>query len=164
MFGDGWYWEWRPFILGIHWLLKRAKPRSLVVRRIEDEWLEGWQVQLLSRASKTTWIKAVLQAIPTYSMSTFLLPKSMCNDLDAKVRRFWWSSKLKGLFLPLRANKVLAFVNLVISMQHLLLNWISSLWAVVKAFGWELNICLTIPFLTTLHKGRFCLCGKVYWV
>ncbi|KAF5444675.1 hypothetical protein F2P56_033791 [Juglans regia] len=35
-------------------------------------------------------IKAVLQAVPTYSMSVFRLPKKLCNDLEAIMARFWW--------------------------------------------------------------------------
>lgn len=32
----------------------------------------------------------MLQAIPTYSMACFLLPKSLCEDLEGIVARFWW--------------------------------------------------------------------------
>ncbi|KAA3473813.1 reverse transcriptase [Gossypium australe] len=32
----------------------------------------------------------VLQAIPTYSMVCFLLPKSFCDELESVIGRFWW--------------------------------------------------------------------------
>jgi hypothetical protein len=35
-------------------------------------------------------IKAVLQAIPTYTMHCFKLPKRLCTDLEGIIRNFWW--------------------------------------------------------------------------
>ncbi|KAA3468695.1 glycine, alanine and asparagine-rich protein-like [Gossypium australe] len=32
----------------------------------------------------------VLQSIPTYSMACFLLPKSLCAELDGIIAKFWW--------------------------------------------------------------------------
>ena len=38
--------------------------------------LKGWKEKLLSKASKKVLIKAVVQAIPLYIISCFLLPKT----------------------------------------------------------------------------------------
>uniref|UniRef100_A0A803PQL8 Reverse transcriptase zinc-binding domain-containing protein n=1 Tax=Cannabis sativa TaxID=3483 RepID=A0A803PQL8_CANSA len=38
----------------------------------------------------TTLVSSVLQSIPTYFMSTSLVPKSTCEELDKHVARFWW--------------------------------------------------------------------------
>lgn len=35
----------------------------------------------------------MVQSLPTYAMSVFLLPVGMCNDLERMMTRFWWSSK-----------------------------------------------------------------------
>ena len=35
-------------------------------------------------------IKAVVQFIPTYSMSVFKLPVGLCKDIEAMIRKFWW--------------------------------------------------------------------------
>uniref|UniRef100_A0A2N9HFF2 Dihydrolipoamide acetyltransferase component of pyruvate dehydrogenase complex n=1 Tax=Fagus sylvatica TaxID=28930 RepID=A0A2N9HFF2_FAGSY len=55
-----------------------------------------WQYEkylgLPSLAGREILIKAVAQAIPTYSMSCFRLPTKLCNELEATVRRFWWSN------------------------------------------------------------------------
>ena len=34
-------------------------------------------------------IKAVVQSIPTYSMSVFKLPVGLCKDIEAMIRKFW---------------------------------------------------------------------------
>uniref|UniRef100_A0A2N9GV72 Reverse transcriptase zinc-binding domain-containing protein n=1 Tax=Fagus sylvatica TaxID=28930 RepID=A0A2N9GV72_FAGSY len=43
-----------------------------------------------------TLIKSVAQACPMYAMSTSKFPKKLCNDLDAVVRKFWWSPRKEG--------------------------------------------------------------------
>jgi hypothetical protein len=45
-------------------------------------------------------IKSVAQVLPTYTMSTFEVPKKICENLDAVTRRFWWNPKTpSGRFL-----------------------------------------------------------------
>ena len=38
-------------------------------------------------------IKAVAQAVPTFSMSCFRLPRGLCQHIDSLLRSFWWGSK-----------------------------------------------------------------------
>lgn len=54
--------------------------------------MEIWNMQLLSKAGKTTLIKFEVQVIPIYSMSTFRITLGICRDLDSWVKRFWWES------------------------------------------------------------------------
>ena len=56
--------------------------------------LAGWKERLLSRAGKEILIKAVAQAVPTYTMSCFKLPDSICEELTSMVRNFWWGQKV----------------------------------------------------------------------
>ena len=55
--------------------------------------LAGWKGKFLSLGGKEILIKAVAQAIPSYTMSCFLLPKSLCEDLEREMRSFWWGQK-----------------------------------------------------------------------
>ncbi|WVZ60116.1 hypothetical protein U9M48_010177 [Paspalum notatum var. saurae] len=57
--------------------------------------IQGWQEKLLSKARKEVLVKAVAQAIPTYTMSCFDLTKSLCDELSSMIGRYWWSQQDK---------------------------------------------------------------------
>jgi hypothetical protein len=50
----------------------------------------GWKARLLSQAARTTLVKSVVNVIPTYPMSLFLLPRSLCASINSYIRKFWW--------------------------------------------------------------------------
>ena len=54
------------------------------------EKLAGWKEKLLSKAGNEIFIKVVAQAIPTYSMSYFKIPDTLCDEMTSLVRNFWW--------------------------------------------------------------------------
>jgi hypothetical protein len=47
----------------------------------------------LSAGGKEVLIKSVAQAVPTYSMSCFKLPRGLCEHINGILRSFWWGSK-----------------------------------------------------------------------
>ena len=55
--------------------------------------LQGWKEKLLSQAGREILIKAVVQAIPTYTMSCFKLSLGLCPEIESLVRKFWWGQK-----------------------------------------------------------------------
>ena len=49
-----------------------------------------WKEKLLTHAGKEVLIKSVAQAVPSYTMSCFLLPKKLCEELTGMIGQFWW--------------------------------------------------------------------------
>lgn len=82
--------------LGLLGEWQRSKTQALqwLKERIWNK-LQGWKEKFLSPAGKETLIKAVIQAMPSYVMSVFLLPKIFCDDISRMVARFWWSQSNK---------------------------------------------------------------------
>ncbi|PNX89307.1 ribonuclease H, partial [Trifolium pratense] len=52
--------------------------------------INSWKGRSLSRAGKEVMIKSVLQAIPSYVMSIYLLPDSIIKDIERMMNSFWW--------------------------------------------------------------------------
>lgn len=67
--------------------------KNLAFQHLKDKLankLMGWKQKALSLAGRTVLIKAVAMTLLTYTMQTFLLPTTLCDQMDAMVRRFWW--------------------------------------------------------------------------
>lgn len=52
--------------------------------------LQLWRTKFFSSAGREVLIKAVVQAVPTYTMSVFRLPANLIQDLQALTLNFWW--------------------------------------------------------------------------
>ncbi|CAO2188287.1 unnamed protein product [Urochloa humidicola] len=52
--------------------------------------LKDYSEKSMSTGAKEILIKAVAQALPTYIMSVFKLPLTLCDDLTSIIREFWW--------------------------------------------------------------------------
>ena len=50
----------------------------------------GWMEKFISKVGHEILIKTVAQAIPTYSMSLFKLAKSICDNINSLLARYWW--------------------------------------------------------------------------
>jgi len=61
--------------------------RDRVWRRIQQ-----WSGKHLSKAGREVLIKSVAQSIPTYCMSTFLLPTTLGEEIQRMINSFWWGS------------------------------------------------------------------------
>ena len=68
---------------------KRKASLAFIKERVRKK-LQGWKKKILSQAGREVLLKAVVQAIPTYSMSCFKLPITLCHEIEAMVRKFWW--------------------------------------------------------------------------
>ncbi|PKA64058.1 Putative ribonuclease H protein [Apostasia shenzhenica] len=87
--------------LGLPPMVGRAKKRSFanlksrLESRLESR-IEGWKEKLLSTGGKEILLKSVAQAIPTFAMSVFRIPSTLCNELEQIMARFWWQSSTKS--------------------------------------------------------------------
>ena len=71
--------------LGLPLLVGKNKKNSFKEIKVK---LAGWKEKLLLKAGKEILIKAVIQAIPMYSMSCFKIPNSLCDELTSLMRNF----------------------------------------------------------------------------
>lgn len=55
--------------------------------------LQNWKKSSLSSAGRDVLLKSVAQAIPTYCMNCFLLPRTLLDELQKMMNSFWWGSK-----------------------------------------------------------------------
>ncbi|XP_035551510.1 uncharacterized protein LOC118349853 [Juglans regia] len=79
--------------LGLPSVVGRSKHNTF--KSIKDRiWqkISCWKNRFLSTAGKEVLLKAVLQAVPTYTMSVFKIPKSLCIEINRMFARFWWGS------------------------------------------------------------------------
>ena len=67
--------------LGLPSLVRRSKSNTFahLEQRVVTK-VSGWKEKLLTSAHKEILIKAVAQAVPSYTMSCFLLPNKLCDD------------------------------------------------------------------------------------
>lgn len=80
--------------LGLPSFIRRSKQQvfSILKARLGQK-LAGWKGKLLSKGGKEILIKAIAQAIRTYTISFFQLPHGLYDDLESMMRSFWWGQK-----------------------------------------------------------------------
>ncbi|XP_059449513.1 uncharacterized protein LOC132180640 [Corylus avellana] len=80
--------------LGLLALIGRSRIKSFnsLQGRIWNR-LTGWKEKFFTHAGKEVLLKALIQAISTYTMSVFQLPKILCKRINTMMSRFWWGHK-----------------------------------------------------------------------
>jgi ribonuclease HI len=86
--------------LGLPSLVGRSKKNTFAY--IKDRiWkkINSWRCRPLSKAGKEVMVKSVLQAIPTYVMSIYLLPETLIKEIERMLNALWWggSNNNKGI-------------------------------------------------------------------
>ena len=82
--------------LGLPLLVGKGKRKAF--NRIKDQVgrkIASWKGKLLSNGGREILIKAVAQAMPTYTMSCFKLLKSLRQEMNSMMSNFWWRQKEK---------------------------------------------------------------------
>ncbi|XP_074342591.1 uncharacterized protein LOC141680198 [Apium graveolens] len=79
------------FYLGLPSYMGRNKMEVFqYVKEMVWNRMQGWKGKILSRGGKEILINLVIEAIPSYVMSVFLLPKSLCDEIEILMNKFWW--------------------------------------------------------------------------
>jgi len=77
--------------LGLPSMIGRSKKFTFsFIKDIIWKKINSWSSKNLSKASREVLIKFVLQSIPTYFMSLFTLPISLCDEIERMMNSFWW--------------------------------------------------------------------------
>ena len=81
--------------LGLPSLVGKGKKTSFnyIKERVWQK-LQGGEGKLLSQARREVLIKAVIQAIPTYTMGCFKIPLGLlCQDIESLIKKIWWGQR-----------------------------------------------------------------------
>ena len=83
--------SWHSKYLGLPSIIGKSKIEvfAKIKERVGKKML-GWKNKMLSISDKEILMKAVAQAILTYTKSYFQLPKGLCDEMEGMMRRFWW--------------------------------------------------------------------------
>ncbi|KAA3486342.1 reverse transcriptase [Gossypium australe] len=77
--------------LGLPNVVGRKKKESFQILKDKmKQRIDHWSTRHLSQGGKEIFIKSILQAIPTYTMACFLLPKTFCAEIESIMAKFWW--------------------------------------------------------------------------
>ena len=52
---------------------------------------ERWNAKFLSQGGKEVLLKSVDTAKPVFTMNIFKLPKTVCDEINGIMAKFWWS-------------------------------------------------------------------------
>ena len=86
--------SWHKKYLGLPSLIGKSKTQVFAeIKERVGKKLAGWKEKLLSIGGREIPIKAMAQAVPTYTMSCFQLPKTLCDNLKRMMRNFWWGQR-----------------------------------------------------------------------
>lgn len=74
-----------------HFGRKKRDLFTSIVERIRRR-ANSWSSRRLTKAGQLVMLKSVLSAIPTYAMTCFPLPISVCKRIQSALTRFWWDA------------------------------------------------------------------------
>lgn len=53
--------------------------------------IRSWNAKSLSRVGREVLLKNVIQAMPSFAMMVFLLPGSLCDEVEMLMNAYWWT-------------------------------------------------------------------------
>ena len=79
--------------LGLPSMVGRSKEATFgFIKDLIWHKINSWSSKCLSKADREIMIKSVLQSIPSYIMSVFLLPNKLVDAIEKMINAFWWGN------------------------------------------------------------------------
>lgn len=77
--------------LGLPEYIGRNKKKVFlyIIQRIRNK-LDSWYTRFLSPVWKEVLLKTVITVLPAYTISCFLLPKILIQEITKSMRQYWW--------------------------------------------------------------------------
>jgi hypothetical protein len=120
--------------------------------------MEGWRAKTISQAGRGVLIKAVATTVPSYAMSTFLLPKTFCRKLDQCFKNFWWGfSPKKSKNLSLKSWNSLCSPKALGGLGFKKMEDVNL--ALITKLGWKLLTSSTSMWVQQL-QGKYIFSGS----
>ncbi|KAE8656259.1 hypothetical protein F3Y22_tig00117005pilonHSYRG00262 [Hibiscus syriacus] len=80
--------------LGLPLVVGKGKRAAFnFIKDITEKRIQGWTKRLMSFGGREVFIKSVVQALPAYAMTCYLLPEGVIEDIKSQARSYWWSGK-----------------------------------------------------------------------
>jgi hypothetical protein len=95
--------------------------------------LNGWSDRPLSRVGKEVLLKSVAQSIPTYVMSCFQIPLTICEKMRKPLSNFWWGSEAGKKKIHWRSWTGYHHRNI-------LAEWVFGTWTSLTKLCWGNNV------------------------
>lgn len=79
--------------LGLPLVIGRSKQDvfNFIIEAVANR-TSNWTNQFLSQAGKEVLLKAVISALPVYSMSCLKITGTVCNKIERLASKFWWGA------------------------------------------------------------------------
>lgn len=58
-----------------------------------DRRLSGWKINYINLSGRVTLVKLTISTMASYVMQTAKIPRTICDDIDKRNRRFIWGVK-----------------------------------------------------------------------
>ncbi|XP_019179708.1 PREDICTED: uncharacterized protein LOC109174921 [Ipomoea nil] len=74
-----------------------GRNKKTVFSYIEDkikQRISSWNRKFLTQAGKEILLKSVAQSMPTFSMSVFFIPDSVCLSIQRTMNKYWWGTRM----------------------------------------------------------------------
>ena len=136
----------------------------------------GWNKKFISKAAREVLIKTVAQAILTYSMGIFKLPKALCDSINSILAKYWWGKRRmrrKSIELIgkscvlLRPTVVWVFgTSKLLTWQCWLNKYVDSFTTLILfSIGFtSLDIFRSAPLWMLIWALTPLMCGEAYWL